>query len=177
MLGPLLTTNRLLLRPLQPSEVGQAYVGWLADPRVNRFLETRHTEQTLESIRMFVESVNGSNHSALWGVFPKESGRHVGNIKLGPIDPRYRRADVGLLIGDQREWGKGYAIEMIAAVTHHGLVDLGLKKLTAGCYSANEASRRAFLANHFSEVGRRRDHWLVDDEWMDDIILERVAAP
>lgn len=176
MLGSALETERLVLRPLDPAEVTQTYVDWLADPRINRFLETRHARQTREMIRSFVKDVNASGHSMLWGVFPKASGTHVGNIKLGPIDARYRRADIGLLIGEPAEWGKGYAIEMIAAVTHHGLVTLGLKKLTAGCYAANEGSRRAFVANGFREVGRRTDHWLVDGEWMDDVLLERVAG-
>ncbi|RZJ01611.1 MAG: N-acetyltransferase [Brevundimonas sp.] len=176
MYGPTLTTDRLVLRPLDQGEVGEAYVGWLADPRVNRFLETRHAEQTHASIQAFVESMNASGHSLLWGVFPRASGQHVGNIKLGPINPHYRRADIGLLIGEPAEWGKGYAVEMIGAVTCYGLETLGLKKLTAGCYSANEASRKAFVANGFREVGRRMDHWLVEGEWMDDVILERVAV-
>lgn len=175
MLGPNLETERLVLRPLDPAQVGQAYVDWLADPRVNQFLETRHSEQTLDSIRDFIEGVNASDHSVLFGVFPKATGVHMGNIKLGPIDRRNSRADIGLLIGDPAEWGKGYAAEMIGAITGYGLGQLGLNKLTAGCYGANEGSRRAFLANGWREVGRSRDHWRVDGGWMDNVLLEIVA--
>ncbi len=174
MLPRSLTTDRLRLRPLDPAEVGGAYVDWLADPRVNRYLETRHSPQSLEAIRAFVADCNASDHSALFGMFPIGLDRHIGNIKIGPVDSRYLRADIGLLIGDPDHWGKGYAAEAIGAVTGFAFDDLGLHKVTAGCYAANEGSRRAFLANGFREVGRRAEHWLVGDEWMDDVMLERL---
>lgn len=176
MIGPELTTGRLTLKALDPVQLGQAYVDWLADSRVNQYLETRHSEHSLASVRAFVEEINASDHSVLFGVFPRATGAHIGNIKLGPIDRRNNRADIGLLIGDPAEWGKGYAAEMIGAVTRYGLEDLGLNKLTAGCYAANEGSRRAFLSNGWREVGRSRDHWRVGEGWMDNVILEIVGG-
>ena len=176
MIGPELTTERLILKALEPSSVGQAYVDWLTDPRVNQFLETRHSQHSLASVRAFVEGINASDHSVLFGVFPRTTGVHIGNIKLGPIDRYNRRADIGLLIGDPSEWGKGYAAEMIGAVTDYGLKTLRLNKLTAGCYAANEGSRRAFLSQGWREVGRSRDHWRIGDGWMDNVLMEIVGG-
>ena len=82
MIGPELTTERLILKALEPSSVGQAYVDWLTDPRVNQFLETRHSQHSLASVRAFVEGINASDHSVLFGVFPRTTGVHIGNIKL-----------------------------------------------------------------------------------------------
>lgn len=175
MLAGPIKTARLTLRALDPSEVGETYVGWLADGRINQYLETRHKPQTLEDIRAFVAGCNASDDSILFGMFPDAVGRHIGNIKLGPIDAHYQRSEIGLLIGDAEQWGKGFAAEAIGGVANFALGQLGLHKVTAGCYAVNEGSRRAFLANGFREVGRRADHWLVNGAWMDDVMLEKVG--
>jgi [ribosomal protein S5]-alanine N-acetyltransferase len=174
MRGPELRGERLLLRPLEAADVGDAYVAWLADPRVNAFLETRHAPQPLEAIRAFVQACNESGDSWLYGMFIDRGGRHIGNIKLGPWAQAYHRAEVGLLIGDPEQWGKGYGAEAISLITRFAFETLNLKKVTAGCYAANEGSRRAFLAKGWTEIGRRRDHWLTEGGWMDDVMLERL---
>ena len=45
-----------------------------------------------------------------------EDGRHIGNIKLGPIQWLHRRADLSLFIGDKSCWSLGYASEAIGLV-------------------------------------------------------------
>lgn len=174
MLGPVLKTGRLVLRPLDPAEVGQRYVDWLADPRVNAFLETRHVPQSLEDIRAFVAGCNASADSWLFGKFIEDGRRHIGNIKLGPVSSVYSRAEIGLLIGDPEQWGKGFGAEAIGAVTDFAFTTLNLRKVAAGCYATNEGSRKAFIANGFDEAGRRREHWLAEDAWVDDVLLEKL---
>ncbi|MBY0431841.1 MAG: GNAT family N-acetyltransferase [Rhodospirillales bacterium] len=106
-----------------------------------------------------------------------DDGRHVGNIKLGPINRHHRRGDIGLLIGERDQWGRGLAAEAIAAMTAYAFAELGLNKVVAGCYAANEGSRRAFLKAGFAEVARRPRprHWLSDGVWQDDVVLECFA--
>lgn len=78
------------------------------------------------------------------------------------IEERHRTADIGLLIGDKTEWGKDHTSEAIAALTEYAFNQLNIAKLTAGCYTDNEGSRRAFLKVDYVEEGRRISQCFVD---------------
>ncbi len=93
------------LRLLELADCSARYVAWLADPRVNEFLETRYAEQTLEAIRSFVASTLESPHSYLFAILDP-GGDHVGNIKIGPVVPRHLYADVSYFVGERNAWGK-----------------------------------------------------------------------
>lgn len=143
-------TPRLSLRTLEATDVGNAYVEWLRDPEVVRYLEVRFLPpQDAEQIRAFVESANTSASNLLLGIFRKEDDVHIGNIKLGPVVREHGRATVGYLIGDRSSWGRGYASEAIHAVARHAIETMGLKKITAGCYETNVGSSKALLKAGF----------------------------
>ncbi len=169
--------SRLLLRAISPDEVTPEYVAWMNDPEVVRYLESRGTVQTAETVRRFVETANQSPDDRLFGIFLADTGRHIGNIKIGGINRRHGFADVGLLIGDRREWGKGYAAEAIALATRFAFEELGLVKLTAGVYEPNVASLRAFLRAGYREAGRLRLHRVSEGGRVDQIIMERLHTP
>lgn len=145
-----LETPRLHLRSLRASDVGPAYLSWLRDPEVLRFLEVRFTGvKDLAELLAFVDSVNANPNSYMFGIFRKEDDRHIGNIKLGPIVREHDRAEIGYLIGDRDNWGKGYASEAINRVARFGLDELGLAKIKAGCYETNVGSTKALLKAGF----------------------------
>ena len=101
--------------------------------------------------------MNGSDDNLLLGLFPRaEPQRHIGNIKLGPIDQRHKSAPIGIAIGARDCWGKGFASQAVAALSDHAFAVLGLERVEAGFYADNEASQRAFKRAGFVEEGRRR---------------------
>lgn len=169
-----LVTKRLVLRELSPEDVSKQYVAWLNDPQINRFLESRFSTQSRESICQFVDSMAASETDILFGIFLAEDERHIGNIRLGPIDPPHRRGAIGLLIGDKLQWGKGYAAEAIDAVAGYALGALDLHKVFAGYYAGNLGSRKAFRKAGFHEEGRLRDHWFCDGAWQDGCFVCRI---
>ena len=154
--------ERLFLRELEASDCSADYIAWLADPEVNRFLETRHRKQDEASIVAFIDTVRSRDDEFLFGIFVRDGDRHIGNIKVGPIHPIHRRADVSLFIGDRGSWGRGYASEAIAALSRHAFEALGVEKLNAGMHAANAGSFRAFLKAGYREEGRRRSQALLD---------------
>lgn len=172
MLVPEITTDRLALKALDPDNLSPAYLEWLHDPRVTQFLEIRFYPQTAQSVSQFVRDMNRSPNNYLFGIFTGTPARHIGNIKLGPVDPHHLRGDVGLLIGESAEWGKGLATEAIRAVTDYAFGELKLHKVTAGCYGVNAGSRAAFRRAGWRETARRTGHWRCEGVWTDDIVLE-----
>jgi [ribosomal protein S5]-alanine N-acetyltransferase len=57
----------------------------------NRYLETRHSVQTLDSCCGFVRRCNADDREHLFGVFLKDSGRYICNAKLGAINQIHQR--------------------------------------------------------------------------------------
>ena len=172
---PVVHGRRLELRPLLPDDVGEAYVRWLNDPETVRFTEARHATHTLESVRAYVAACRASQCEHLLGIFEQAGGRHVGNIKIGPVNPHHRCASVGLIIGEKARWGRGYATEAIALAARYAFTVLGLHKLTAGVIEGNEGSQRAFEKNGFMVEGVRRRQNFCEGRWRDESILGLLA--
>lgn len=145
--------NRLEFRRLEASDVTSRYVDWLNDPAVNEFLETRFSVQDIASCMDYVERTNADPSSHFFGVFLKDEGRHIGNAKLGFINPWHKTGELSLLIGDKGEWGKGYGTEIVRALTAYGFEELALERIEAGCYEANLGSLQAFLRAGYTVEG------------------------
>lgn len=153
-------TPRLLLRSLRDCDVSQTYVEWLNDPEVNHYLETRYSTQTMDSCREFVRRCNSDESEHLFGMFLKDNGRHIGNVKLGLINRLHCRGQISLFIGEKTLWGKGLAHEVVQAVTKYGFECVGLDRLEAGCYEENLSSLRVFLSVGYTIEGFFRSHVL-----------------
>lgn len=163
--------ERVELFLLEEADVSPAYVGWLNDPLVNRFLESRFAFHDEASTRAFVGACLADANVLLLGIRNRMlDGRHVGNIKLGPVDRRHGLGEIGVLIGDREAWGSGIATSAISLLCGIAVQQVGLRKLTAGCYASNVGSERAFLKAGFSIEGRRQRHFLFE-HGAEDLVL------
>lgn len=156
------------LRLLELADCTERYVAWLADPVVNEFLETRYAPQPLEAIRAFVASMAETPHSYLFAIL-EASGRHVGNIKIGPVVPRHLYADVSYFVGEREAWGKGYGTEAVRLVTRFGFERLGLHRCQAGLYESNIGSHRVLEKAGYVLDGRLAKQLRIHDRWEDHV--------
>lgn len=166
-------TERVELFVLEPEHVTDEYVSWLRDRDVNRFLESRFRGHDIDSTRAFVARARADSDTLLMGIRCTERGRHVGNIKLGPIDRNHGLAGIGVMLGDRGVWGRGLATDAIRIVCAIAARQLRLRKLTAGCYASNAASARAFEKAGFRIEAVRKDHFLLDGRAEDLLLLAR----
>jgi ribosomal-protein-alanine N-acetyltransferase len=154
--------DAIFLRPLSSDDVNASYLRWLTDPEINQFMETRHRPQTAQTIGEFVERVNGRDDEFLFGICLKKDGRHVGNIKVGPVKQNHSVADVSLFIGERDCWGQGLAADAIRAISRFAFTSMNVDKLNAIAYAANRGSIGAFLRAGYSQEGLRRKHYLLN---------------
>jgi RimJ/RimL family protein N-acetyltransferase len=145
------------------------------DPEVTRFLESRFASHTPGSLRRFISDAELAADVYLFAIELLDGRRHIGNIKLGPVERHHGRADIGLLIGAKDCWGRGYATEAIETVTGWAFAELGLRKVTAGAYAPNEGSIRAFERAGYHIECVRRDHYVDTHTTVDAVLLARFA--
>lgn len=166
--------SQLTLQTLTIDTMSAAYLDWLQDDEIIQFLEIRHSKQSLDTITNFVQSCFESHDNLLMGMFLNETKQHIGNIKLGPVQWRYKRADIGLVIGEKTTWGKGMATEAIAGITTIAFEQVGLHRVQAGAYASNIGSIKAFEKVGFTREGLLKSYWLVDGEPEDEVLLAKV---
>lgn len=155
------------LRQIELKDCTYTYVGWLNDPDVNHYLETRWEIQTLDSVKSFVESQMANDHSVLFAITTILDGRHIGNIKIGPINRYHNHADISYFIGEKSYWNRGIATEAINLVSEFGFCELGLHRVEAGVYAKAIGSWKALERNGFSREAVFREQVKSDREYMD----------
>ena len=159
--------ERVRLRLVRLDDCTPRYVGWLSDPAVNRFLETRWSPQSLESVRDFVRSMLDDPGSYLFAIVDRSDGQHIGNLKIGPINRHHQFADVSYFIGDVSRWGRGLATDAIRIATRIGFERLMLHRLQAGVYGTNGGSCKALERAGYSREGVFAQQLRNGDGWDD----------
>jgi len=171
----ILRGNRIALSQVLIQDANDRYLSWLNDVEVNRFLETRWTSQTLETVIAHIRKVSSSSTEVLLKIVVASEGLHIGNIKIGPIDVNNKSAEVSFFIGDKAFWGQGYATEAINLCVDYCFEVLGLHKIQAGCFEKNIGSQKALLNSGFELEGRLRKRILdIDGNWQDHFWFGRI---
>jgi len=166
-----LVGKRLCLRDVRLSDAGGAYLQWMNDKEVLKYTESRFQPYSKERLCSYIETINKDSDFVFRAITLEESGRHIGNIKLGPIDWNHRFGDIGIIIGAKDCWGKGYAAESIRLLAEFAFTSLKLHKLTAGCYAVNSASVRAFEKAGFTKEGIRPSQYLSEGQYVDLVFM------
>lgn len=160
---PILTTERLTLRPLQGIDA-PALHAWLSDPTVMRFWSTLPHAELSETIRWVemsaAEMAAGRAHD--YAVLLKE--RVVGRVAFWQGD------EIGFFF-DPEIWGKGYAREALAAFCAYGFRELGFSEIRAEVDPENEASLRVLERVGFQRTGTAEKTIEIGGKWFDSVYL------
>ena len=128
-------SERLLFNRLSNQHISLEYVNWINDPEVNMYLETRGN-YTLDMLRSYIEE-KYKDEIYFWAIHLKDSKRHIGNIKIDPIDFETKSGEYGILMGDKLNWGKGYAKEASNRIIKYCFEELKLASITLGVIEDN----------------------------------------
>lgn len=157
----------IYLRSLNLQDCTERYVEWLNDPEINRYLETRWYEQNLSSVSDFINSQMENNHSYLFAIIKNDTNQHIGNIKIGPVNPYHHHADISYFIGEKALWGKGIATEAVKLVCDFGFNKLNLHRIEAGAYSSAISSWKLLEKLGFKREGVFRNQVISEGEYID----------
>ena len=130
---PMIQTKRLRLYPFAERHLTAQYVAWLNDSDLMHFSEQRYRSHTIESCRSYWLSFAGSANF-FWAIEEVEAGLgHIGNLNAY-IDVQNGLADSGVLIGEKRGQGRGYALEAWLAVCNFLFQERKIRKISLGLW-------------------------------------------
>jgi RimJ/RimL family protein N-acetyltransferase len=170
--------ERLYLRPVTLNDATETYVSWLNDEEIKQRLDSHYPVQTLDSVKDYIQKNSQDPKSLFLAIVLKDGDRHIGNIKLGPIDWHNKFSDLGIMIGDKDSWGKGYATEAERIISDYALDVLKLHKIICGSHADNPASLKAILRAGFHIEGIRKNQYLSKDGkngYVDVILIAKFA--
>jgi len=147
--------TKIKLRELTLSDVNKTYQEWMNDFEIFRFSKQSYEKHTIKKIKEFVLNKKNSRNEFLYKILINENKKikHIGNIKLGLINIENKTADISYFIGDRNYWNKGIATEAIKQIIILAKKKFKLKKLQAGHWKKNIASRKVLLKNKFKLEG------------------------
>lgn len=171
MTTPTISTARLILRPLTKATTRN--IAWLRDPTVTRYSEQRHSMHSLSSQLRYINAFVGNSH--IWAVQLLDTGEHIGNVSA-VVDEPNSVADVGIMIGETRQWRKGYATEAWVRACGWLLDKDGgdLRKLEAGCMRNNEGMLKIIRGSGFTQEGERLNHFVFEGNPISAVLFGRM---
>jgi RimJ/RimL family protein N-acetyltransferase len=153
---PVLTTKRLVLRPLLMRD--EAAVRDLAgSKRIADLCLWPLYEYGGKSARRWIGETRKrwtSGRGAEFAIELRRSGRMVGLIGLDGLDSRHDSAELGFVL-NERHWGNHYATEAAVVVVWFGVVGLKLNRIYARHLASNTASARVL-----TNIGMKREGML-----------------
>jgi ribosomal-protein-alanine N-acetyltransferase len=154
-----IVTPRLMLTKHTDQQNLKAMVRWLNDSEVVHFSEQRHLKHDQESQAHYIANGPSVFREIHIGIKDKF---FVGTI-AAYIDRSNSVANVGILIGEKEEWGKGYGTEAWAAFCNH-LLTHGVRKIEAGTMSCNYGMVNIFRRTGMHYEGCLAEHFMLGDK-------------
>lgn len=140
------------MRPLETTDVGDTYLNWFKDPDVNRFITAAAASPSGEDLENFILARKYRRDILFLGIFLRETGEHIGNIKFEPLDQQAGYAILGILIGASDWRGKGIAKEVIQACCNWLVRHYHLRKIYLGVDRRNHSAIYAYKKIGFQEA-------------------------
>ena len=161
--------NRIFLRTLKINNANKEYCRWLNDTQVNFYLGTKRA--TIAGLKKYIKEKNKSSNALLFGIFLKKNQKHIGNIKLEPIDFKEFKTTVGIIIGNKDYWGKGLAPEAIELLTDFAFRKLKIKEVNLGVISENKRAIKAYKKAGFKISGINKKSVCYGKKIYDNLIM------
>lgn len=160
----ILETERLNIEPIDLKHCTETYLSWLNDPEVYRWLETRGS-QNMPMLEKYIRQ-QVRNKTNMWAIKIKNNNKHIGNIKVDPINFVHSLGEFGILMGDKSEWGKGYAKEASKKIMEYFFEkQQPLRKITLGVVEQNIAAVSLYKKLGFDVEGKYKNHVVYDGKY------------
>jgi len=98
----------------------------------------------------------------------------IGLIDVFDLEPKDRRAALGILIVNESERGKGYGAEVLTLICNYCFTHLDLHQVYANVNEDNLASIKLFEKNKFEKVGVKKDWINAGGKFKNEILYQLI---
>ena len=136
-------TERLIVRPFREDDARQLYENHL-DDEVRKWFPNEcyaDPEEALGAVRFYAGCVSSGHLPFVLGVELKETGKLIGDAGISEVEGKPDEAEIGYCIAQEYR-GKGYASELLAAISGFVAARFGIREIYGRVFHGNEASSK-----------------------------------
>lgn len=153
------------VRALQERDLDGAYPSWFEDQEVCKYNSHGKFPKSMDYFRAFYHGINREDQ-IVWAICHETDG-HIGNISLQNISLINRNAELAILLGDKRHWGKEVSKQASLKLMEHGFFKLNLERIYCGTAATNIGMKKLAASLGMQQEGCRRSHLYMEGEWVD----------
>jgi [ribosomal protein S5]-alanine N-acetyltransferase len=170
-----LVVGRLVgLRYFLEEDINDDYVTWMNDPEVISYLEHVDLPVTRQNLEDYFHSLSQRESQHLLAIIDLDTMRHVGNLKIGPVDTVNSKCFLGIMIGDNKSRGRGVGTEATRLGLEFAFRHLRLNRVELSVSVDNTSAVRAYDSAGFVVEGRRRQARWIDGHPVDAILMSAL---
>lgn len=162
---PLLETERLYLKKIEPENANDMYAYSSLDQVTRYLLWTPHIniDETKGYIEFLQKQYRKGNYSD-WGLNCKADGAFIGTCGFSNMDFTNNKGELGYVLSPSYQ-GKGYMKEAVGAILRLAFEDLGLNRIELRIMDGNAASIRFAASSGFQFEGTSRKSLFLRGEY------------
>jgi len=163
--------ERVYLRPITVEDT-ENIIRWRNSEAVRPYF-IYQKPFTREGHLHWLETVIDTGKGFQFIVCRKEDDKPIGCTYLRDYDPKCRKAEYGVFIGEEEEKGKGIGKEILGLTLQFAFGELNLHKVYARAFADNMPSVQSFLKCGFKQEAYLRDEEFVNGEYRDIVFLAK----
>ena len=160
--------ERIRLRAIEPDDLPN-YHRWLNDPEVIRYL-TIYAPLSMPDEEAWYEAMRSDPNQMVFAI-ETETGQHIGNVGLMGISSKDRSAELGIVIGDKSQWGKGYGRDAINTMLAFAFNELNLNRVYLRAVTGHTQAIELYGKCGFVEEGRLRECVYSEGRYQDMVMM------
>lgn len=162
------TGEKIRLRAYCREDVPQA-LAYMNDPEVKRLLTPGVPfPYTLEDEIKWYEGLTAMKDTYNFAIETLEDKRYIGGCGINSIDWKNNIVVVGIFIGDQSYWGKGYGTDAMKTLVNFIFNEMNIRKIKLNVYAFNERAVKSYEKCGFVKDGTLRQEIFREGKYHDE---------
>lgn len=161
---PFIEGDNFYLRAIKKEDLTGNMANWANDPEVTKFMVMGTVPGSgsiycsWESLEVEFERLQKSKNDVIFAIIDKKTDEMIGNAGLYEINWLARHAELRIIIGEKKYWGKDLGPKVTAAIVKYGFEKLNLHKIYLGCNADDKRANRCYEKVGFKKEGTIRDY-------------------
>lgn len=127
---------------------------WQADPELARLTATiAITISLTDYLVEYAKQINHKHLSKHLFAIKTCKGKHIGNCACYGIDKTKGEAEIGIMIGDRRYWGKGYGTNVVNSLVQYTFSQIKSVRIRLKTLESNKRAQKCFFKCGFTVCG------------------------
>lgn len=166
----MIALGSVTLRKLEPTDAEELY-RYRNDSSVRSLTSSLSSGFSRADVAAWVQWHATQTDELLLAIVDSDTDRCLGHVGLYQIDHRSRRAEFGILIGDETWQGNGIGRRVTEAMLAYAFNVLNLRRIWIEILASNRRSIAAYRRFGFEDEGVLRQHEFRDGQYVDCVML------